>query len=65
MCGKYSLNREFANFLIIAKIANTFGSKMVAISTRNTIIQLFQLRLSPSKGGKVGHQREKLAGSDD
>ncbi len=38
MCGKYSLTK-FANSLIIvlrAEIATTFGSKMVAISARNT-----------------------------
>ena len=43
MCGKLSLTK-FANFLIIvlairAEIAITIGSKMVAISTRNTKIQ--------------------------
>ena len=41
MCGKYSLTK-FANFLIIvlrAEIATTFGSKMVTISVRNTIIR--------------------------
>ncbi len=43
MCGKYSLP-EFANFLIIvlrAEIATTFGSKMVTISARDTIIRKF------------------------
>ncbi len=43
MCGKYSLTK-FANFLIIvlrAEIATTFGSKMVTISARNTIIRKF------------------------
>ncbi len=41
MCGKYSLTK-FANFLIIvlrAEIVTTFGSKMVTISARNTIIR--------------------------
>ena len=43
MCGKYSLTK-FANFLMIvlrAEIVTTFGSKMVAISARNTIIRKF------------------------
>ncbi len=43
MCGKYSLTK-FANFLIIllrAEIVTTFGSKMVTISARNTIIGKF------------------------
>ena len=42
MCGKYSLP-EFANFLIVlrAEIATTFGSKMVTISARDTIIRKF------------------------
>ena len=51
MCGKYSLTK-FANFLIIvlrAEIATTFGSKMVAISARNTIMRKFAnlVRLYP------------------
>ena len=44
MCGKYSLTK-FANFLIIGlrvEIATTFGSKMVAISARNTIMRNLQ-----------------------
>ena len=43
MCGKYSLTK-FANFLIIvlrAKIVTTFGSKMITISARSTIIRRF------------------------
>ncbi len=43
MCGKYSLTK-FANFRIIvlgAEIDTTFGSKMVAISARNTIMRKF------------------------
>ncbi len=43
MCGKYSLTK-FGNFLIIvsrAEIATTFGSEMVAISARNTIMRKF------------------------
>ncbi len=43
MFGKCSLTKS-ANFLIIvlrAEIATTFGSKMVAISARNTIVRKF------------------------
>ncbi len=43
MCGKYSLTK-FANFLIIvlrAEIVTTFGSKMVTVSSRNTITRKF------------------------
>ncbi len=44
VCGKYSLTK-FANFLyyysiLRAEIAITFGSKMVAISTRDTRIYI-------------------------
>ncbi len=44
MCGKYSLTK-FANFLIIVlsvEIVTTFGSEMVTISARNTIIEIVQ-----------------------
>ena len=43
MYGRYSITK-FANFLIIvlrAEIVTTFGSKMVTISARNTIIIKF------------------------
>ena len=43
LCGKYSLTK-FANFLVIvlrAEIVTTFGSKMVTISARNTMIRQF------------------------
>ena len=44
MCGRYSLTK-FANFLIIVlraeEIVITFGSKMVTISARNTIMRKF------------------------
>ena len=40
MCGKYSLT-DFLNTVLRAKIATTFGLKMVTISTRNTIIRKF------------------------
>ncbi len=43
MCGKHSLTK-FSNSLIIvlrAKIVTAFGSKMVTISARDTIIRKF------------------------
>ena len=42
MCGKYSLTK-FCKFshVLRAKILTTFGSKMVTLSARNTIIRKF------------------------
>ena len=43
MCGKYSLTKfpNFLNIVLPAETATTFGSKMVAISARNTVMRKF------------------------